>query len=70
MAPKSKEYEAMVEPFKELKGKLENAEKEISLVDEQHEKLTEETDKLRKENEILGAKARQFEEIKKMMEGI
>jgi len=68
LTSKVKEYEVMVVPFKELKGRLEDAEKEISLVDEQQKKLTEETDRLRKENEILGAKARQFEELKKMME--
>lgn len=70
LTSKVKEYEVVIVPFMELKGRLEDAEKEISLVDEQQKKFTEETDKLRKENEILGAKARQFEELKKMMEGI
>ncbi len=70
LTSKVKEYEVMIVPYMELKGRLEDAEKEISLVDEQQKKLTEETDRLKKENEILGAKATQFEELKKMMEGI
>ena len=37
---------------------------------EQHKKLEEETGKLKKENELLGVKARQYEELKKVMEGI
>lgn len=70
LSSKADEYEAMVAPFEELKEREEHAEKEISLLDEQQRTLTDEILKLKKGNEILGAKARQFAEVKKMMEAM
>ena len=67
---KLKVYEALVVPFQELTEKLEGMKGGISLLDGQNVKLTDEIPKVKKENEILQTKARQFEEIKKMMEGI
>lgn len=65
-----KEYEALIGPFKELKARLESAEKELYLTDEQVNKLRDEIDKITKENELLSAKATQFEMVKKKMESI
>lgn len=65
-----KEYESLVGPVKELKERLDNAEKEIPVIVEQDKKLTDEIHNLRKENEILSIKAKQFEMVKKKLEGI
>ena len=64
-----KEYQALVVPFMSLKTEFENAEKELSEVDGQIAKLTTEADKMKKDEEMLRIKARQFEEIKKRMTG-
>lgn len=65
-----KEFEALVGPYKELKERLEGAEKELSLTGEQANKLRDEIDNITKENEVLSAKATQFEMVKKKMESI
>ncbi len=65
-----KEYEAMVGPVRKLKEKLTNAEKEISQMGEQDQQFTKAIHEMRKENEILSIKARQFEMIKKKLDGI
>jgi len=67
---KLKEYEALVIPFQELMEKLKSVKREFTLLDSQQVKLKDEIPNLKKENEILQTKARQFEDIKKMMEGI
>jgi chromosome segregation ATPase len=65
-----RECEAMLEPFKGLRVRLEDNEKELSLTDEQIKKLTDEIDKITKENEMLSPKATQFEMVKKKLESI
>lgn len=70
VAPELKELEALIGPAKELKEKLTSAEKEISQTEEQDKQLTKAIHKTRKENEILSIKAKQFEMIKKKLEGI
>ena len=67
---KIKEYEALVKPYRELKERLERVEAEISRSDAQHRRFTDEIGKVSIENEILQAKANQYEEIKRMMEDI
>jgi predicted nucleic acid-binding Zn-ribbon protein len=70
MASEIKECEALVGPVMELKEKLEGAEKEISRIAEQDKTLTEQIRMMRKENEVLSIKARQFEMIKQKLGGI
>ena len=67
---KLREYEALVMPFQELMEKRKSMKKEISQLDVHDTRLADEIPKVKKENEILQTKARQFEDIKKMMEGI
>lgn len=69
-AAELKELNTIVGPAKELKGKLDSAEKEISIIEEQDKKFTEEVHTMRKENEILSVKASQYEMIKKKLGGI
>lgn len=69
-APELKELEALIGPAKELKEKLTNMEKEVSMIDEQDKILTKDIHRMRKENEILSVKARQYEMIKKKLEKI
>lgn len=70
LAAGAKEYEAKLIPFRELTDRLQKAREEVSSIDGQREKITEETEKLRKENEILGTKAKQFGILTKKLEGL
>lgn len=70
MASELKELESMVGPVKELRKKLEEAKKEVSTLKEQEEQSTSEIKKLTEENSLLSIKARQFDMIKKRMEGM
>lgn len=65
-----KEYEALAGPVMELKERMDSAEKENSMIDEQDKKLTREIHKMRKENELLSIKAKQFEMVKKKLGGV
>lgn len=63
-----KEYEEIVGPVKELKSRLDKAEEGIKQIEEQDQKFTTEVKTLKKENDMLSIKARQFEMIKKKLE--
>lgn len=65
-----KEYEALAGPVTELKERMDSAGKENATIGEQDKKLTSEIHKTRKENELLSIKARQFEMVRKKLEGI
>lgn len=63
------EYEALVGPVMELKARMEKVEKDAPEVEEQEETLTKGIRDLKKENDMLSIKARQFEMIKRKLEG-
>ncbi|MGR3219438.1 MAG: hypothetical protein ACUZ8H_06410, partial [Candidatus Anammoxibacter sp.] len=63
------EYEALVGPVKVLKTRMEKVVKDAPDVEGQEEVLTKEIRDLKKANEMLSIKARQFEMVKRKLEG-
>ncbi len=70
LAASVKEFEVKLVPFRELTGRLKEAREEIASIEGQRGKITEETENLRKDNEMLETKARQFSLLTKKMEGL
>ncbi len=65
-----KDYEEKILPFRELTEGLEKATSALSALDEQSEKITGEVQKLRKDNDMLETKAKQFGVLNQKLEGL